>query len=88
MYISIEIEINHQRYHDNGCGDHDENRDDGGDDFDLVQDQRPSIVSVPDAGVAKETFCYEVLDLLLKPVTSVLACNPPSSPPPQSPPPP
>ena len=60
MYISIELEINHQRHHDDGCGDHDENRDDrddGGDDDDSVQDQRPSIVFVPDAGVANNLLC-------------------------------
>ena len=47
-------------HHDDGCGDHDENRDDrddDGDDDDSVQDQRPSIVIVPDAWVANNLLC-------------------------------
>ena len=54
------IEANHQRHHDDGCGDHDENRgdhDDDGDHDDLVLDQQPSIVFVPDAGVANNLLC-------------------------------
>ena len=58
------IEANHQLddfhhdHHDDDRDDHDENhgdRDD--DDDDLVQDQQPSIVFVPDSGVANNLLC-------------------------------
>ena len=38
MYISLALKINHQTHYD-GCGDHDD-RYDGGDDDDLVQNPR------------------------------------------------